>query len=66
MAEKPNLENSKGWVIKEIILGGDPPSIKGINKSGTQVNFFLGSDEKRWQKSIPAYNALSYGEIYPG
>jgi len=29
-------------------------------------NFFLGSDPSQWKTNVPAYNAVTYRELYPG
>ena len=66
----------KGWVIKENLVGASLPvplgrqtgisNVKGENKAITKVNYFKGKDPSNWQKNIPTYNLISFGEIYKG
>jgi hypothetical protein len=63
-----SIENnkSKGWVIKESLIGASITDVKGEERSTTRVNYLKGKDPSKWRRSIPTYNLLSFGEIYKG
>jgi hypothetical protein len=63
-----SIENnkSKGWVIKESLIGASITDVKGEERSTTKVNYLKGKDPSKWRRSIPTYNLLSFGEIYKG
>ena len=42
------------------------PSISGVEKLPGIVNYFIGSDPKKWRTSIPTYKKVEYQNIYPG
>jgi len=54
------------WVLKESLLGTHKIHSKGMDKTKTQVSYFIGNDKEKWQSNIPAYNSLSFGRIYDG
>jgi hypothetical protein len=54
-----------GAVIKET-FAGLPGEIRGVGKASARVSFFKGKDPSGWMGSIPAYEAVSLGEVYEG
>ncbi|MEW6680591.1 MAG: SBBP repeat-containing protein, partial [bacterium] len=61
-----NKGTESAWVIKEQAL--TPNSLSstiGIEKSGTNVNYFIGAKEN-WKTNIPVWNQISLGEAWPG
>jgi hypothetical protein len=54
-----------GWTLTERLPGGRVHPM-GWNRSSTGVGYFFGSDPARWQPSVPAYDQLSLGEVWPG
>lgn len=54
------------WVLKENLLGAHKIHPKGMDKAKTKVNYFIGSDKKKWKSNISTYNGLSLGRVYNG
>lgn len=42
------------------------PEIIGTDQLPGKSHYFIGNDQKRWQKNIPQYAKVRYEEIYPG
>ena len=53
-------------VIGETFVGSKIKTIKGISPAETKVSYFLGNDPEYWYSSIPAYEAISLGNVYDG
>ena len=49
-------------------LEGATPGIQaqGLNELAGTVNYFVGSDPKKWRSGISTYAKVKYPEIYPG
>ena len=49
-------------------LAGSNPSaeITGLDRTATQINYFIGNDPKKWHTEVPAYSKVKYAGIYPG
>jgi len=58
-------EDKNGVVIKEIVTD-NKVTVKGLEPSPTQINYFKGSDQSKWKTSIPCFNSISLGEICKG
>ena len=54
----------QGVVVKENFLPWQTLQPNGLDKSETIVSYFVG-DKENWQSSIPAYNVVSLGEVWP-
>jgi uncharacterized repeat protein (TIGR01451 family) len=54
-----------GWSLTETPLGGRPRPA-GRDRSRTHVSSFLGGDPARWSSSLPAWEQVSLGEVWPG
>jgi hypothetical protein len=54
----------KGVVLKESLIGASSLKIEGKEKAETKVNYFIGG-EPNWRTSVPSYNIVSLGEVYP-
>ena len=61
-----NLKLVGGWSLKEQLVGASSVSPQGVDAVQTRVNYFVGSDKSKWHSSIPTYNMVSLGEVYPG
>lgn len=44
-----NVENEKGWVIKENLLNAKKTKAEGVKTSETKVNYFIGKDRNKWR-----------------
>ena len=65
----PKFEGEKlngGVAFVELLEGATIKEVKGIKKSPTVVNYFLGKDEKKWRMNLSTFEVLSLGEIYEG
>ncbi len=58
------INKKRGLAIKENILTDKAINPTGLEKSNAQINIFKGNDSTKWHKNIPAYNSISFGEIY--
>jgi len=57
----------KGVSVQFRVLGsGSPMSVMGENELRGKVNYFSGSDEALWRRSIPIYEKVIYRGILPG
>src|SRR5438105_6738272 len=54
-----------GWTLTETLRGGRVRTA-GQTPSATGVSSFLGDDPARWRRSLPAYEQISLGEVWPG
>ena len=59
-------EKTKSVTLKETAIGGAVERITGQKPAVTQVNYFKGNDESKWQSNIHTYNMVSLGELYQG
>jgi hypothetical protein len=53
-------------LLRESLAGASIRKVVGRDRARTRVNVIHGSDPRRWQRDLPAYDALSLGEVYPG
>jgi len=54
-------------VVRLSLSGGNPHRAGcGLEPFRGQVNYFLGSDAARWQKSVPTFARVCYAQVYPG
>ncbi|MDY6863622.1 MAG: SBBP repeat-containing protein [Thermodesulfobacteriota bacterium] len=61
----PN-EESKGWMIKEILAGSSISKVKGEGITNIKVNCFKGKNSAKWLRDIKTYQQVSLGEVYKG
>jgi hypothetical protein len=54
------------WVLRETLIGAYKIHPEGMDKAKTKVNYFIGSDKKKWKTGISTYNDLSLGRVYTG
>src|SRR5712692_6105834 len=54
-------------VLKTKLLGSDSKAeVAGIDPLPGKVNYFRGSDPRKWQADIPTYARVRYREVYRG
>jgi hypothetical protein len=67
LASPPSDEGSRlGLTLREVLVGARIASITGEAATTTRVSSFQGRDRSRWRNALPAYGAVSFGEVYPG
>jgi hypothetical protein len=59
-------KRSQGAVLREELIGGTVKEVKGEGPAVTRLNYFTGNDQSKWQRNIPAFDAVSLGEVYEG
>ncbi len=52
--------------LKEVLKKAKFKKVVGIEKSETEVNYFVGRDEKKWKTGIKTFRVISFGEVYEG
>jgi hypothetical protein len=58
---------ASAWVVEERLLGSLTPVLAAEGpKVPLEVSYFVGRDESRHVRDLPAYERLSLGEVYPG
>jgi Tfp pilus assembly protein PilZ len=45
--------------------GSNPATLKGIDRSQSQFNYFLG-DSSAWRSNVPSFSSAAYENLYPG
>ncbi|MBM4054126.1 MAG: hypothetical protein FJ264_05530 [Planctomycetes bacterium] len=58
--------DKKSIALKEHIINAEKPSVKGKARSFATFNFFRGKNQSSWKSNIPAYDSITFGEIYEG
>ena len=54
-------------VLRMRFEGASPaPRVEGLDPLPGVVNYFIGSDSKKWRTNIPTYQKVQYKNIYPG
>ena len=62
--KEPDVNNSVlGWAIKERFVNSQTLNPKGLEKSGSIVNYFAG-DSTNWKTNIPTFDTVTLGEIW--
>ena len=56
---------TKAVVLRETLECPEETGIKGVNKSVTTANYFVGSKDN-WRTNIPTWQEVSLGEVYEG
>lgn len=64
--ELPQPKITKGWSLKEQLVGAFKISPRGIDQAQTKVNYFIGNDKSKWCSNLLTYNMISFDEVYPG
>ncbi|MEP9411763.1 MAG: SBBP repeat-containing protein [Candidatus Brocadia sp.] len=60
------MQDARGIVLKEQLVGGKIDEIKGGAKSVATVSYFTGNDPSKWRSNIPTYGIVDMGEVYEG
>jgi len=63
-SKNPQADNVQS--ITEKFSGSSLPTPRGIDKSATRVNYFIGNDRSKWKTDIATYNTIEFGEVYEG
>jgi hypothetical protein len=54
-------------ILRMRLVGANSnPQITGLNKLPGKVNYFIGTDPKKWRKNLPTFARVKYTGIYPG
>jgi hypothetical protein len=60
----PDLEQ---FVIKAAFVGANPnPAISSEGLSEYKCNYFIGTDQSKWQADVPNYESVTYRGLYDG
>jgi hypothetical protein len=62
---KVKNQETKAIALRESFDSQKEVSVKGIEKSETEVNYFIG-DKGNWRTNIPTWQEVNLGEIYEG
>jgi hypothetical protein len=61
------LYHNEQSILRMQLIGANPdPMVTGLGEFPGEVNYFIGSDSKSWQKNIDTYSKVEYKEVYPG
>src|SRR5262249_9018974 len=60
--------SAKGPVVLKTKLrnGNSHPELVGLDPLPGRVNYFRGSDPRKWHPDVPTYARVRYREVYPG
>ncbi|HEY3121240.1 MAG TPA: SBBP repeat-containing protein [Vicinamibacteria bacterium] len=62
-----DAEHSGSSVIRMKLLGAKPkPEVTGMEELPGKVNYFIGSDPRKWRTNVPVYAKVRYADVYPG
>lgn len=65
LAGKTENNDRKSEVMKLTAIGGNKkPKVFAEGMQEGKVNYFIGSNQKKWQTNIPTYGAIVYEGIY--
>src|SRR5439155_17836381 len=60
-------EKAAGMVLRMRLVGANhSPKIEGLAKLPGRVNYFVGSDPKKWHSGVPTYARVRERDVYPG
>ena len=62
--EEDGENQIRGVAIKESFLTKEALQPRGLDRSDSIINYFVG-DEENWRSNVPTYNAVSLGELWP-
>ncbi|MGH7412390.1 MAG: SBBP repeat-containing protein, partial [Candidatus Methylomirabilis sp.] len=69
-ASRDTLHASRDYeqtLLRMKLEGANPsPRASGLEPLPGIVNYFIGSDPKKWRTNIPTYKKVEYKDIYPG
>lgn len=66
-SRKPEPKSPQSTLIKLFPLGANKnPKIVAQGMQEGKVNYFVGSDPKKWEANVSTYQAVVYQEVYPG
>ncbi|HKY42980.1 MAG TPA: SBBP repeat-containing protein [Pyrinomonadaceae bacterium] len=54
-------------VLRMKLVGANPqPPVTGLDELPGKVNYFIGSDPKKWRTDVPTYARVKYRDVYRG
>lgn len=54
-------------VVRMSLVGANAaPSVSGLEELPGKINYFRGSDEKKWIAGVPTFRKVSFAAVYPG
>ncbi|MHC4697502.1 MAG: DUF7948 domain-containing protein, partial [Planctomycetota bacterium] len=53
-------------VLREEFVDGTVTAVKGVGKTKTRVNRFIGNDRTLWQRGLVTYRSVELAELYDG
>ena len=62
--EEDGENQIQGIALKESFLTKEALHPRGLDRSDSIVNYFVGAEEN-WRSNVPTYNAVSLGELWP-
>ena len=62
--EEDGENQIRGVALKESFLTKEALHPRGLDRSDSIVNYFVGAEEN-WRSNVPTYNAVSLGELWP-
>jgi hypothetical protein len=64
---KNSSASSAPSAVRIKLVGANPqPQVSGQEELPGKVNYFIGSDPKRWRTNVPTYAKVKYEQVYPG
>ncbi|MCP4728128.1 MAG: hypothetical protein GY863_24020, partial [bacterium] len=55
-----------GLALKEKFIGGEISRMNGLGNKDARISYFVGAEESKWKRNIPAYDIVGLGEVYEG
>ena len=60
------IANNTSWGLNERFGNSNTVKVQGIQRTQTQVNYYLGNDPTNWKTNIPTYQQVQYKNLYNG
>jgi Carboxypeptidase regulatory-like domain/Beta-propeller repeat len=57
---------SKAVVRMSLVGANAAPAVSGVEELPGKINYFRGSDEKKWITGVPTFRKVSFAAVYPG
>ena len=64
---KDNGRRTANSVLRlKLVNANQNAAVAGANELPGKVNYFLGTDPKKWRTNVPTYAQVRYRDVYPG